>query len=206
MYGLSKSKLLAYRQCPKRLWLEAHRPDLAETEGDSGLRQGVGIQVGEVARRLHGDGVLIEARTTRACLTQTRKVLDSTQRRPLFEATFEHDGVLARADLLLPARGGHRLIEVKASTEVKGHHIEDSAVQAWVAHNAGLKVTRVEVAHIDTSFVYPGDADYSGLFAHVDVTHDVHSLQREVPVWVKGARSTVSMKKEPRLEPGDHCT
>ena len=27
---LSKSKLLAFRQCPKRLWLEVHRPDLRE--------------------------------------------------------------------------------------------------------------------------------------------------------------------------------
>lgn len=28
MLTLSKSKLLAYRQCPKRLWLEIHRKDL----------------------------------------------------------------------------------------------------------------------------------------------------------------------------------
>lgn len=205
MRGLSKSKLLAYRQCPKRLWLETHRPDLAETDGDDGLRQSVGVQVGEVARRLHGDGVLIEAQTTQACLAQTRRAIDGAQRRPLFEATFEHDGVLARADLLLPARGGHRLIEVKASSEVKDHHIEDSAVQTWVARNAGLKVGRVDVAHINTSFVYPGDDDYNGLFAYVDVTHDAQALQQEVPVWVKGARSTLSKNKEPRLEPGDHC-
>jgi len=26
---LSKSKLLAFRQCPRRLWLEVHRPDLS---------------------------------------------------------------------------------------------------------------------------------------------------------------------------------
>ena len=30
MRVLSKSKLLAFRQCPKRLWLEVHRPDLRE--------------------------------------------------------------------------------------------------------------------------------------------------------------------------------
>ncbi|MBZ0070839.1 MAG: DUF2779 domain-containing protein [Gammaproteobacteria bacterium] len=206
MYGLSKSKLLAYRQCPKRLWLETHRPDLAEPDDDGGLRQSAGLQVGDVARALHRDGILIEAQSLRACLAQTRKALDSAPRRPLFEATFEHDGVLVRADLLLPARGGHRLVEVKATSEVKDHHIEDSAVQAWVARNAGLKVTHVEVAHIDTAFVYPGGADYAGLFAHVDLTRDAQALAREVPVWVKGARATLSKKKEPRIEPGDQCT
>lgn len=30
MRNLSKSKLIAYRQCPKRLWLEVHRPELRE--------------------------------------------------------------------------------------------------------------------------------------------------------------------------------
>ncbi len=31
-YGLSKSKLMSFRQCPKKLWLEKHRPDLAEED------------------------------------------------------------------------------------------------------------------------------------------------------------------------------
>ena len=30
MRTFSKSKLLALRQCPKRMWLEIHRPDLRE--------------------------------------------------------------------------------------------------------------------------------------------------------------------------------
>jgi hypothetical protein len=30
MRPLSKSKLMAFRQCPKRLWLEVHRPELRE--------------------------------------------------------------------------------------------------------------------------------------------------------------------------------
>ena len=28
MRTLSKSKLMAFRQCPKRLWLEVHKPEL----------------------------------------------------------------------------------------------------------------------------------------------------------------------------------
>lgn len=33
MHTLSKSKLIAYRQCPKRLWLELHRPELRDDSG-----------------------------------------------------------------------------------------------------------------------------------------------------------------------------
>ncbi len=30
MHNLSKSKIIAYRQCPKRLWLEIHKPELRD--------------------------------------------------------------------------------------------------------------------------------------------------------------------------------
>jgi len=33
MRQLSKSKIIAYRQCPKRLWLELHRPELRDDSG-----------------------------------------------------------------------------------------------------------------------------------------------------------------------------
>ena len=51
MPGLSKSRLAAFQQCPKRLWLEVHRRDLL-TYGDAAQRRfDVGHAVGELARR-----------------------------------------------------------------------------------------------------------------------------------------------------------
>ena len=47
---LSKSKLIAYRQCPKRLWLEVHRPIFLERS---------------VARNRSLSGVLLPATLTR---------------------------------------------------------------------------------------------------------------------------------------------
>ena len=38
MRTLSKSKLLAFRQCPKRLWLEVHQPQLQRWLGDAMTR------------------------------------------------------------------------------------------------------------------------------------------------------------------------
>ena len=51
--NLSKSKLIAFRQCPKRLWLEVHHPEL---RADSSATQAVfaaGHQVGELAQKLY---------------------------------------------------------------------------------------------------------------------------------------------------------
>jgi hypothetical protein len=42
----SKSKLLAYRQCPKRLWLEIHRPELRADSSATQASFKVGHKVG----------------------------------------------------------------------------------------------------------------------------------------------------------------
>ena len=63
MRALSKSKLIAFRQCPKRLWLEVHRPELRVETSDTEARFQAGHEVGEIARRLYdpnGTGTLID--------------------------------------------------------------------------------------------------------------------------------------------------
>jgi hypothetical protein len=45
---LSKSKLLAFRQCERRLWLELHHPELRQDDDDSMAAFTVGHQVGDL--------------------------------------------------------------------------------------------------------------------------------------------------------------
>lgn len=56
MRTLSKSKLLAYRQCPKRLWLEIHRKELRKDSAFTQASFSIGHQVGEIARQLYDPG------------------------------------------------------------------------------------------------------------------------------------------------------
>lgn len=170
MAGLSKSRILAHRQCPKRLWLQIYRPELAETDPSAAARSAQGAQVGEVARQLYPDGVLIAGDDLRQALRDTAEVLDRSPQCPVFEATFEHEGVLVRVDLLLPDGEAYRLVEVKSSAAVNDYHLSDAAVQAWVTENAGVPISRTEIAHIDTSFAYSGHGDYHGLLAHADIS------------------------------------
>lgn len=53
MRNLPKSKLIAYRQCPKRLWLEIHHPDLREDSASTQASFDVGHTVGEIAHQLY---------------------------------------------------------------------------------------------------------------------------------------------------------
>lgn len=53
MRVLSKSKLLAFRQCLRRLWLEMHRPDAHADSRATLASSAAGHQVGDSARRIH---------------------------------------------------------------------------------------------------------------------------------------------------------
>jgi len=199
--GLSKSRLLAHQQCSRRLWLHTFQPELAGEGGAA--RLAAGEHVGEVARRLYPDGVLINGDDLGQALRDTRHWLQQPPR-PLFEATFETDGVLIRADLLLPEAGTWRAIEVKSSTQVKDYHLTDAAVQSWVIQRAGLPLRRIEVAHIDREFVYPGGGEYQGLLRYVDVTDEIVDLRCQVPDWVDAARNTLT-GSDPQAVPGAQC-
>lgn len=93
--NLSKTKLLAFRQCPKRLWLEVHRPDLREDSSATEASFQVGYEVGEIARRLYdaeASGLVLDpkAEGIAVVLARTTELLQS--RRPVFEAGFAANG------------------------------------------------------------------------------------------------------------------
>ena len=216
MRPLSKSKLMAYRQCPKRVWLEVHHPDLRVDTATSEKNFATGHQVGEIAQQLYdpkGQGTVIEpfAEGIDAALALTLTLLDTPQ--PIFEAGFAAEGAMAFADVLLPVQENvqahtqtsWRMIEVKSSTAVKATHREDVAVQAFVARAAGVPLTAIALAHIDNTWTYPGGGDYQGLFIEKDLTDEAFARGAEVQRWIEGAQSAVAQATAPAIAIGPHC-
>ena len=161
--GLSKSKIIAGLQCQKRLWLQVHRPDLVKESIETQQAYAIGNHLGEVARNLYPKGKLIEdVFDIPKALAETEAALIESPFRPLFESAFQHKGVLIRTDLLFNEGGGLRVVEVKSSTSVKDYHLKDCAIQSWVIENAGYKLKQIDLAHVDSSFVYSGDGNYHG--------------------------------------------
>lgn len=126
---LSKSRILSGLQCPKRLYLQVHQPDLAETDASTEHRYRVGHEVGEVARSLQPGGKLMVVHDLNVALEATKQELESPGDKILFEPAFAHGGVLVRADILSRRRGELELREVKSSTSVKEYHHPDVAIQ-----------------------------------------------------------------------------
>jgi hypothetical protein len=212
MRTLSKSKLLAYRQCPKRLWLEIHRSDLRQDSAATQASFDVGHQVGDIARRLfdpQGKGQLIDPQSEGFTAAFVRSTELLTSLNPIFEAGFSAGGALAFADVMLPARKAGkrvwRMIEVKSSTSVKDYHRDDIAVQAFVARSSGVPLASVALAHIDSTWVYPGGDNYQGLLLENDLTSETFGREAEVKAWIADAQAIAAKRGEPELGTGSHC-
>ena len=213
MRNLSKSKLMAYRQCPKRLWLEIHSKEPITYSATAEASFKVGHSVGDIARRLYdpkNKGALIEPQIEgyQQAIDRTATLLQSAQ--PIFEAGFSAGGALAFADVMLPFKKGGkrvwRMIEVKSSASVKDYHLDDVAVQAFVARNAGAALESISLAHIDSEWVYPGNDNYDGLLVETDLSAEAFSRDSEVKTWIKEAQVVVKKTKEPAIGTGQHCS
>ena len=184
-----------------------NRRDLLAADPARAPLLAVGNQVGEIARDLVPGGVLIghDDRLDLA-VAETRERIADGRRTPLFEATFVHEDVLVRVDLLLPeADGGWRICEVKSAASVKPYHLGDLASQVWVALGAGLPVSAAELAHIDTRFSYTRAGDYAGLLRTVDVSERVAPLVNRRHLVVTAARQCLA-GGEPDIATGGQCS
>ncbi|PWG03533.1 DUF2779 domain-containing protein [Sphingosinicella humi] len=205
-YGLSKSKITAFEQCPKKLWLSVHRPELAEQDAGAEQRFAAGHEVGAVACALHPGGVMVDADPDlRAALKQTAELLGAGWNGPIFEATFAHDGVLVRADLMLPAdEGGWHVAEVKSSTGLKPYHVPDIATQIWVMRECGVEVASASIRHLDSAFRLTETGNYEGLFSDERVELAIEPIIEGRPAVIAEARLVLA-GDEPPKELGDHC-
>ena len=213
MRPLSKSKLLAYRQCPKRLWLEIHQAAAREDSASTQASFATGHLVGDIARQIYdpsGTGALIDMATEgfEAAFARTQTLLAGKQ--PIFEAGFRAAGALAFADVLLPVthagKKAWRMVEVKSSTSVKDYHRDDAAIQAFTARSAGAQLSGIALAHIDTSWVYPGGGNYAGLLAEVDLTEEAFARGAEVAAWIAEAQTVSTKRQAPAIRTGAQCS
>jgi len=201
---LTKSKLMAWRQCPKRLWLEVNGAELAEVRTERLAR---GQSVGAVAREVFGGPASVLIDRSAMSLVDARRVTADliAKRHTVFEGAFGDDELTVFADIVRPDEGGWELIEVKDAGSVKPHHLDDAAIQTAAAMRTDTPPSRISVAHLDTGWIYLGDGDYGGLFLTTDVTEEANTLALEVGAWIQAALTTLEGAEAPRRDTGRHC-
>jgi hypothetical protein len=215
---LNKSDLLSLLQCPRKLWLQTHRPDLQpEPDAAAGRRLADGVIVGEKAREQLGRDYLWPAAADDkvAAAAEAHRLLLAAPEKAAAEVPFARDGLYVRADALLPSNGGYVLRETKCSTfplkrdritpdAPDEQHLIDVAIQTWAATGSGLAIVGVELNLLDSQWRYHGDGNDTGLFRQLDVSEAIQPLLPQVPVWLQQARDTLDGPM-PNAATGKQC-
>lgn len=203
--GLSKSRVMAGIQCPKRLYLQTYQPELATpTDSSQQAIYDQGTLIGILARDRFSGGLLISADHNHPedALADTRDAI-AANAAALFEAAFTASKVLVRVDVL--SRAGKDLwdlIEVKSSTSVDENYIDDVTVQAWVLQKSGIKLNKCYVMHINNQCVFPNLAD---LFTKADVTDLVNQRLPSIAGIVTNLLRVLKQKDFGEIDIGPHC-
>jgi len=196
---------MAGLQCPKRLWLQVHQPDLVEFEYSENLQILNGNEIGEMARQLYPGPIVDHINNLGLALEETKRLMADPSVRIIHEATFYYDGILVRVDILERTEMGWILTEVKGATSVKPHYIPDVAVQAWVLTGCGINLEAVRLMHVNNQFVYQGDGNYQGLLIAQDLGPQVRALMSSVSDQ-KDVFASMLRGDEPDIAMGRQCT
>lgn len=201
---LTKTAYLAYVQCTKAFWLDAHQPELAAPPDPATQRRlQAGGEIDRLARAQFPGGVGIAYRphpTDMVPLTQQALAEGATT---LFQATFAPDDLLVKVDVLTQTAVGWHLIEVKSTTSVKDEHLPDLAFQLYAVEQAGLPVAQASIMHLNKECCYP---DLDNLFTLTDCTEAARVLLPQVAEHVVVMRRQTAVSTPPPTAIGRHCT
>jgi len=203
---LSKSLYIRGLQCHKSLFLDRYQPELrGEPTPELEARWKSGHEVGDFAHMLFPGGVVVpfDRLTKDEQLAKTREEIDRGTK-AIYEATFTHDDVFVKADIIVRNRGCWDLYEVKSSTSVKEHYWDDVAIQYYVLAGCGLPMQKAYLVHINNSYVREGDIVPEELFVLQDITGIVREKQASIPDTLAEMRAMLRGTM-PRIDIGPHC-
>ncbi|MGB1032472.1 MAG: hypothetical protein ACPGWM_07645, partial [Flavobacteriales bacterium] len=191
---LSKSGIVTGLQCEKRLFLQKHSRELADSTSDQRRNaQHSGSQVGDIARTYFEGGVMVysELKGTereQEQLQQTQALLNSDVPY-IYEATFLWEGVIVRIDILERNERTWNIYEVKASTSVKRMHSFDLAVQVFIARKSGLVIRKASIMLVNNKYVLGDSFNVKRFFV-------VQNLNRKIEQHLETLGSTIHKLKQ----------
>src|SRR3989338_4751615 len=197
---LTKSRFVTGLSCPTYFWMSFHEPEKIPEMGEEVVhRLEQGHLVGELAKKLFPKGLEAQGESFSDSLTRSKELIRN--RLPLFEAGFLDERCYARADVLKPeGKDEWDLIEVKSTGSVKEEHLYDVAFQKRCYENAGLKIRKCFLLHINTQYVKNGEIKPNEIFVQEDISEEVEKLKDSVEEHIPKLLKLIDSKEKPELK------
>jgi len=196
-------------QCPKSLYLNKYHRELRdELDVSQEAIFRTGKMVGELACGLFPGGVNASppdpfhyqdsVQLTRKLITEGTEVI--------YEAAFQHDQVLAVADILVRTGDKWKAFEVKSSTSVKEPFLWDVALQYYVVSGSDIELEDFYIAYINNQYVRHAELDLQQLFALTSVITQAQEFQPQVEEKILENKAVLAGNEIPELDIGPYCS
>ncbi len=207
--NISKSKFVAGCQCLKRLYWEVHEPELAAMPDAAAVAiMEQGREVGRLAQQLFTGGMEVNSRDPEQAIRITRELIANPDVHAIFEAAFENGGVFVRVDILHRRRDKRwRLIEIKSTSDLKEHYLEDVAIQHQVVSRSGLELASCCLAHVNRDYVFNGgNIDVRQFFRIRHLTRRVEKLRPKLSSQLRSEFRVLAREYAPEIAAGPQCS
>lgn len=196
---------MQFTRCTCELWLYKQRPDLAPPV-DAALKRILdeGNVVDTWAQKLFPGGVNVDG-FGKPAAENTKKAI-AAGATILLQPTFMTSKMSCRCDILTKNDDGTwNIYEVKSSTAPKEEHILDVAFQHICLQDAGVRIARTYLVHVNNSYVKHGSIEPEQLFSVVDITHEVENVMPIAAKEIPRALEVLDWDKAPSLQLLNAC-
>ena len=174
MKMVNKRIYLAGQTCPTKSWyIRSSGIEISLTPSQQ-ARIDVGVEIGEMARTLYPEGILVDEGSNAKNAKKTQQLINNESITVIFEATFIYGDLVTRTDILKRIDGEWHLIEVKssaASDKIKPDLIDDLAYTTMVLQSCGI--TPVKSSLLLVSKAYRLGMDNNDFFVEIECTDKV---------------------------------
>ena len=199
--GVTKTDFVRGMQCPKMLWLDAHKKEERIIPPEVQARLNKGNEFGDGAMGLFGP--YKETTTYRengwldytAMLEKTKAWLEDGTK-VICEAAFSNYGNYCAIDILKKGLFGYDIYEVKDSAKVEEQFIMDIGFQRYLALRCGVKIRKCFI-------IYHGEENNP--YKIEDVTTKAKEYSQLVDENIWRLAKIKKQAEEPMIIPGEQC-
>ena len=200
--GVTKTDFMRGMQCPKMLWLDAHKREERIIPPEVQARLDKGNEFGDGAMGMFGS--YKETTTLQengwldytAMIEKTKAwIEDGTE--VICEASFSNYGNYCAVDILRKVEGGYDIYEVKDAPQVEEQFVKDVGFQRYLALRCGVKIKRCFI-------VYHGE-DENNPYVIEEVTNKAKEYSRWVDENIWRLAKIKKQEDEPSIQPGEQC-
>ena len=194
---MNKIDFLAATKCITMAWHQVrHEPPPLDEAAKFRMEQG--REIGEFARQLFPDGILVHRDNERS-IADTQRLIAADATTTIFEATFSFGTFAAKADVLIRNDDGWNVIAVKSSfsnsSKAAKEYVDDLAYTVMVLRRAGVTVRKSALLLLSREYCYGDPVDK--LFTDIDKTEDVDARTKAFEVNGKAIADAVLTEQMP---------